>query len=134
MVDRRGVPLAVRCSAANVHDSRMLAALVDAVPPVRHGRGRPKRRPQKLHADKGYDYPACRAALRRRHITPRIARRGVESAERLGRWRWVVERTLSWLHRFRRLTVRYERRADLYQAFLTLACALICHRMLHQGF
>jgi IS5 family transposase len=82
----------------------------------------------KLHADKGYDYPRCRQALRRRGIIPRIARRGIESRERLGRHRWVVERTLSWLNRFRRLKVRYERRADIHQAFLALGCALICWR------
>ena len=56
---------------------------------------------------------------------PRIARRGVESSQRLGRHRWVVERTLAWLARFRRLTIRYERRADIHLAFTTLACALV---------
>jgi IS5 family transposase len=60
-----------------------------------------------------------------------IARRGIDSSERLGRFRWVVERTLSWLNRFRRLKVRYERRADLHQAFLSLACCLICWHALH---
>jgi transposase len=68
--------------------------------------------------------------LRRRGIIPRIARRGIESRERLGRYRWVVERTLSWLNRFRRLKVRYERRADIHQAFLLLGCALICWQRL----
>jgi IS5 family transposase len=126
VVDGGGVPLAVTQSAANVHDSKMLEATVDAIAPVKGPRGRPRKRPAKLHADKGYDYPRCRAALRRRHIVPRIARRGVESSERLGRHRWVVERTLAWLNRFRRLKVRYERRADIHQAFLGLGCALIC--------
>lgn len=81
-----------------------------------------------LSADKGYDHDECRALLRRRHIVPRIARRGVESSERLGRYRWGVERTLSWLNRFRRLKVRYERRADMHEAILHLGCALICWR------
>lgn len=117
-------------SAANVHDSRMLVATLDAVPPIRGQRGRPRRRPAKLHADKGYDYPRCRAACRQRGIRPRIARRGIESSERLGRHRWVVERTLAWLARFRRLSVRYERRADLHLAFTVLACSLICWRQL----
>ena len=80
----------------------------------------------KLHADKGYDFPRCRRMLRQRSIIPRIARRGIESSERLGRFRWIVERTLFWLNRFRRHKVRYERRADIHQAFLTLGCALIC--------
>ena len=120
-------------SAANVHDSKLLEAALDAVPALRlphGGRGRPRKRPAKLHADQGYDYPRCRAACRKRGIQPRIARRGVESSERLGRHRWVVERTLAWLNRFRRLTVRYERRADIHTAFLTLGCALICWRTL----
>ncbi len=119
-------------SPANRHDSKMLAATLDAVPPVRRGRGRPRRRPDKLHADKGYGHRSCRADCRRRGITPRIARRGVESSERLGRHRWRVERTLTWLNRFRRLTVRYERRADLHLALITLACALICLRQIRQ--
>ncbi|KAB7781861.1 Mobile element protein [Methylorubrum populi] len=105
----------------------MLAATLDAVPGVRTGRrGRPRRRPDKLHADKGYDHHRCRCECRARRITPRIARRGIESSERLGRYRWIVERTLAWLARFRRLAIRYERRADLHLAFTTLACALIC--------
>jgi IS5 family transposase len=111
--------------------------MVDAVPPVKGpgGRpGRPRKRPAKLHLDKGYDYPRCRRALRRRGITPRIARRGVEriarrgveSSRRLGRHRYVVERSLAWLVGYRRLQVRYERRADVLLGFLHLACALIC--------
>jgi transposase len=108
--------------------------LLDAVPPIRQPNRRRRKRPAKGHADKGYDYPRCRHALRRRHIQVRIARKGIDSSERLGRHRWVVERTLAWLNRFRRLTVRYERRADIHDAFLTLACALICFDSLQQGF
>jgi IS5 family transposase len=110
-----------------------LEPLVDAVPAIvgpRGRPGRPRRRPAKLHADKGYDYPSCRQALRRRGITPRIARRGVESSTRLGRQRWKVERSLAWLVANRRLTIRYERRGDILTAFLHLACALICARKL----
>ena len=66
--------------------------------------------------------------MRKRGITPRIARRGIESSEKPGRHRCVVERTLSWLNRFRRLKVRYERRDDIHQEFLDLGCALICWR------
>jgi len=125
VVDRTGIPLAARLTAANVHDSMVFEALLDAIPAIKGLWGRPRQRPAKLHADKGYDFPRCREALRRRHITGRIARRGIESSERLGRHRWVVERTLAWLNRFRRLTVRYERRADIHEAFLTLGCILI---------
>ena len=104
-----------------------------AVPPLRTPSGQRRRRPSKLHADKAYDIPRCRQTLRQRRITCRIARKGLDSSARLGQHRWVVERTLSWLNRFRRLTVRYERRADIHQAFLTLGCALICFRKLTTG-
>jgi IS5 family transposase len=135
VVDRTGLPLAITISGANVHDSRLLEETVDAIPQVRlphRQRGRPRKRPAKLHADKGYDYPRCRQALRSRSIVPRIARRGIDSSERLGRYRWVMERTLSWLNRSRRLKVRYERLADIHHAFLTLGCALICWQALHR--
>jgi transposase len=133
LVDATGLPLAVGLSAANLHDSQLLEPMVDAVPAVigpRGRPGRPRRRPAKLDADKGYDYSTCRKVLRRRGIAPRIARRGLESSSRLGRHRWKVERSLAWLLANRRLTVRYERRADLLTAFLHLACALICTRKL----
>jgi transposase len=133
VIDATGLPLAVELSAANTHDSQLLEPMVDAVPAIigpRGRPGRPRRRPAKLHGDKGDDDPTCRRMLRRRGITPRIARRGVESSQRLGRHRWKVERSLAWLLANRRLTVRYERRADILTAFLHLACALICTRRL----
>lgn len=112
----------------------MLEPLVDAVRPIRQCRGRPRKRPAKLHADKGYDFPRCRRALRRRGIGDRIARRGIESSDHLGRHRWVVERTLAWLAEFRRLAVRYEWRADIHQAFLTLACIMVCWKFIQRWF
>lgn len=126
VVDRQGIPLAIRISAANRHDSLMLEVILDSIEPIRRPRGRSRKRPEKLHADKGYDIPRCRKAVTKRGIKVRIARKGVESSEKLGRHRWVVERTLAWLAKFRRLKVRYERRADVHQAFLDLGCALIC--------
>ena len=116
-------------SAANVHDSKVLEEAVDAIGPIKRPRGRPgrpRKRPAKLHADKAYDFPRCREALRKRGMKARIARRGIDSSERLGRHRWVVERTLAWLARYRRLSVRYERRDDIHEAFLHLGCSLIC--------
>ena len=111
----------------------MLMPTLNAVPGVRaRHRGRPRRRPAKLHADKAYDHRRCRRECRARGITPRIARRGIESSARLGRHRWVVERTFASLARFRRLTIRYERRADLYLALTTLACAVICLRQIRR--
>jgi transposase len=121
-------------TAANVHDSTVFEELVDSVPPVKGKRGRPRKRPDKLHADKGYDYPRCRRFLGKRGIKVRIARRGLESSERLGCWRWVVERTFSWMASHRRLVVRYERQADIHEAFLQLACALTCFNRLQSRF
>jgi transposase len=125
LVDRRGTPLAVCLSGANVHDSQLFEPLLTAVVPVQGPCGRPRKRPKKLHADKGYDYRKCRQALHRRAIKVRIARRGKDSRERLGGHRWVVERTLAWFNQFRRLRIRYERRADIHLAFVVLGCALI---------
>jgi transposase len=135
VVERKGIPLAALLSAANVHDSRMLLEVVDAIEPVkRKQKGRPRKRPKKLHAAKAYDARPLRCALRQRGITPRIARKGIESSERLGRYRWVVERTGAWLNCFRRLRIRYERRDDIHQALLDLGCALICWNFLQHGF
>ncbi len=133
-MDRNGIPLAALISPANWHDSRMLEPLLDAVSPIRGLWGRPRKRPEKLHGDKGYDFDRCRHACRKRGITPRIARRGVESSEKLGRHRWVVERTLAWLARFRRLTIRHERRADILGAFHRLAAGPICLRFVERWF
>lgn len=113
-------------TGANRHDSAVFEELLDAVPPIKQPNGRRRKRPDKVHADKAYDIPRCRRALARRRIEVRIARKAVESSERLGRHRWVVERTLAWLTRYRRLTVRYDRREDIHQALLSLGCALIC--------
>lgn len=68
--------------------------------------------------------------LRSRGIIPRLARKGIESSEKLGRHRWVIERTVAWLFGYRRLIVRYERHAHLFCAFLTLAATLTCHKKL----
>lgn len=122
--------MVVTLTAANVHDSQEFTNLLDMLPRFRNKRGRVTWKPDKVHADKGYDYERCRFACIRRWIKPRIARRGIESSERLGRYRWVVERTISWFHRFRRLAVRYERRVDIHSAFLSLAMTLICYSFL----
>jgi transposase len=123
--DRQGLPLNVMVSAANVNDHIMVEGVVDGIVPVRQPVGRPRKRPGTLHGDKGYDYRSCRKALARRRIKARMARKGVESSTRLGRHRYVIERCLEWLTRFRRLARRYERNASHYTGFLRLACALI---------
>jgi IS5 family transposase len=107
-------------------------ALVDAIPAVRGLSGRPRSRPDKLHADKGYDFARCRRHLRKRGICPRIARRGIERNDRLGKHRWVVERTHAWLSAFGKLRIRFERRLDTHLALLTLACAVMCSRFVEE--
>ncbi|MGW4421725.1 IS5 family transposase [Streptosporangium sp. NPDC004631] len=130
ITERTGLPPSVAISAANVHDSLAVEPLARGIPPIRSRRGRRRRRPARLHGDKGYDYPGVRRFLRQRGITPRITRRGVESSRRLGRHRWVIERTIAWLNGYRRLHRRYERRADHFASFVALAAALICYRRL----
>ncbi|MFD3645175.1 IS5 family transposase [Streptomyces cyaneofuscatus] len=130
IVDRNGTPLAVTLTGGNRHDVTQLLPLVDAVPSIRGLRGRPRRKPRRLYADRGYDYDKYRRLLRKRGIKPMIARRGVAHGSGLGKVRWVVERTFAWLHQFKRLRTRYERRADLHQGLLELACSLICLRRL----
>ena len=87
-------------------------------------------KPQRLHADKAYDRADLRKWLRGKRIGVRIARKGIESSERLGRRRWVIERTMSWLSGYRRLSPRYERDPRNYLAFLGLAAALCCYKRL----
>jgi len=113
-------------TAANDHDVTQLLPLVDAVPKLRGKRGRPCFRPARVQGDRAYHSKPHAAELRRRNIQPVIAQRGTEHGSGLGTTRWVVERTISWLHQYRRLRVRYERRADIHEAFLTLGCILIC--------
>jgi transposase len=126
ITEARGVPLVAQLTAANVNDITQLDALVAALPAIRGRRGRPCRKPAALQGDRGYDSQPHRDRLRAQGIVAIFARRRTPHGSGLGVARWVVERTLAWLHRFRRLTVRYERRADVHEAFLTLGCALIC--------
>ena len=128
--DGQGIPLAVQLSGANRNDSQLALPLVDAIPPLQGERGRPRCRPDCVIGDRGYDAEAIRRGLRARRITAWLAKRNTEHGSGLGRWRWVIERTFAWLNQFRRLRVRYEKRADIHEAFLSLGCALICWHFL----
>ena len=132
--DAQGIPLSVQVTAANVHDSRQLQPLVLAIPALRGKIGRPRQRPEMVQGDRAYGSHAHHRWLRTLGITGRLARKGWPHGSGLGKTRWVVERTLSWLHQFRRLRIRYERTAEIHQAFLTLGCAIICHRALKNSF
>jgi transposase len=122
--------LAFTLTAGNRNDITQLLALLDAIKPVHGRRGRPRKRPDQVIADRGYDSDHHRRELRRRGITPRLARRETEHGSGLGVYRWVIERSFSWLHQFRRLRTRYERDPSMHEAFMHLACAIICWRRL----
>ena len=111
-----------------MNDVTQLVPLVDAIVPVRGKVGRPRQRPDATQGDRGYTSAQHARELRERGIEPVIPEWGASHGSGLGVTRWVVERTLSWLRQFRRLRVRYERRADIHEAFLTLGCILICWR------
>lgn len=130
ITDAEGVPFAVRLTGANRHDVTQLLPLVEAIPSIAGKVGRPRRKPDCVQADRGYDSEPHRQELRRKGIEPVLAKRRTGHGSGLGVFRWVVERTLSWLHQFRRLRVRYERRADIHEALLEIACIVICHNTL----
>jgi transposase len=130
IVEAHGIPLATILTGGNRNDVTQLPPLIEAVPPIRGKRGRPRRRPRHLYADRGYDHQAYRDWVRAGQITPRIARRGTEHGSGLGVYRWVAEGAIALLHWFRRLRIRWEIRDDIQQAFVTLGCAIICWRRL----
>ena len=117
-------------TAGNRNDVTQLLPLLDKVKPLHGRRGRPRKRPDQVIADRGYDHDKYRRERRRRGIKPTIARRGTEHGSGLGGYRWVIERSFSWLHQFRRLRTRYERDPQMHEAFMHLGCAIICWRRL----
>jgi transposase len=130
LVDATGIPLAWTLTGGNRNDITQLIPLVDRVPPVRGRVGRPRRRPDRVTADRAYDHRPQRRELRKRGIASEIARRQTEHGSGVGRYRWVVERTFAWLHPFKRLLVRYDRHHDIHEAFLAIGCCLVCYRRL----
>jgi transposase len=128
LTDAGGIPLVTAVSAANHHDSRYLFPLLIGLPD--HLRAKIA----SLYADRAYDCAAFRERLLAEGITPFLAKRGTAHGSGLGRHRWVVERTISWLHQFRRLRLRYERHGYLHRAFLSLAASLLAVRHLAPSF
>jgi transposase len=132
LTDGQGIPLAIQHTAANVHDSQMAMPLVQAIPPIKQPTGSPRKRPDTVLADRAYDAEAkIRRPLRQRGIRPLIAERNSEHGSGLGQFRYVVEAFFDWLFNWRRLRVRYEKRPDIHDAFLMLACAMICWKKIN---
>ncbi|KPC62514.1 transposase [Streptomyces chattanoogensis] len=127
--DANGLPLRVGLSAAITHDSQALKPMLSHFH-MGHESHAAGSKLQRLHADKACDVPHLRKWLWGKRIGVRIARKGIDSSERLGRRRWVIERTMSCLTGYRRLNHRYERHLGNYLAFLGLAAALCCYKRL----
>jgi transposase len=127
ITDGQGIPLAITHTGANRQDSNMAITLVDSIPPIKCPHGGRRKRPDKVQADRGYDFDKkIRQPLLDRGIEPVIARKNTEHGSGLGVHRWYVEATHSWLFLYGRLRVRYEKRDDIHQAFLIIGCILIC--------
>ena len=131
LTEAKGVPVGLAVDGANRHDMKLFRATVDSVP-VERPAPTPEQ-PQGLCLDKGYDFDEVRQSLQEFGFTAHILARG-EEARAIKREagfkarRWVVERTHSWMNRFRRILIRWDKHADNYIAFLHFACALIALR------
>lgn len=134
ITDGNGIPLTSSVTGANVPDIKELAPRFHALPAVAGTVGHPKRKPEAMMGDRGYDSEPHREGLRQIGVEPLLAEKNTENGSGLGVFRWVVERTLGWIHQNRRLRIRYERRPDIHQAFLTIACIKICASFLFDGF
>lgn len=130
LVDQNGVPLAIRTAGANESDHQQIIPLVLQFPKVGGKPGRPRELPEELYADRGYDSEGTRWILRWLGIEPKIAKRKTPHGSGLGKVRWVVERTISWVKGLRRMRVRYDRLGVIRDAWTTLAASVICFRIL----
>lgn len=134
-MEGNGGPLGVAIAGANVHDTKLLAATLDAIvlaPP-----SPTEEQPQHLCLDKGYDNPTGRRTVEDYGYIGHIRRIGEEKLDELGEKRhparrWVVERTLAWLSKFRSVLTRYEGKADNYGGLVKFACILIWTRIWHR--
>jgi transposase len=130
LTDGQGVPLVIETIPANTPDANQAVPSVDAVPLIAGQPGRPRSRPDRAMGDRGFDDDEEREEWRARGIDPELAERRTPHGSGRGVFRWVVERTISWFHQFRRLRVRYDRRDEIHQGLCDLAEVLITFRFL----
>ena len=131
LTDRRGTPLVLRSAPAHSSDHHEILPTVAAYPSIGGQPGRPRRSPDLLFADAGYDSQATREALSARGIDSAIRYRNRPLGSHLGRYRWPVERTFSWIKGLRRMRIRFDRHPTIIDAWLHLTLAAICFRILH---
>jgi transposase len=128
MTDAQGIPLSATVTAANVNEVTQALRVLVTMPTV-GGKPGPKRQiTEQLLGDRGYDSEPLRQILRWLGIHPMLAARNTDHGSGLGVYRWFVERTISWLHSFGRLRRRLDRLTEIQDAFLQLACDIICLR------
>ena len=132
LVDARGTPLAMQTAAAIVSDHRQILSTVVRYSQIGGTRGRPRNHPAKLYADAGYDSNATRELPLVMGIEPIIRRCSTPHGSHLGKVRWVVERTISWIKGLRRMRIRYDRHPTIIDAWNHLALAAVCFRILCQ--
>ena len=135
IVEADGGPLGVVLAGANVHDTKLLAATIDAI--VVDRPEPTKQSPQHLCLDKGYDNPTGHAAVAKKQYRPHIRRIGEEKLDEKKRKRhparrWVVERTLGWMSKCRAILVRYAKKSSNYLGIIQLACAFLWYRRQHR--
>lgn len=138
-VDGSGIPLNLLTESANISEFKLALKTVDGIS-VATRPLHPKKRPDMLVADKGYDAGWLRRAFTKRTIRSYIPKRRKKGQSEEPNYnkaiqsyyatRWIVERTNAWLQNYRRVTVRWDRFSDSYEAFIELACILICLRRL----
>lgn len=133
LVDRDGVPLVLHAAPANSSDHREILPAVLDFPEVGGKPGRPRTHPKRLYGDAGFDCEATRTLLHWLGIEPHIRRCREEHGSHLGRIRWVVERTISWIKGLRRMRVRYDRSATTIDAWTSIAAAVVCLHILMEG-
>jgi transposase len=134
LVDGKGTALAVRITGANRNESLEAMNLVDDMPPIRGRRGRPRRKPKALYGDRQYGTPRNQEGLKEREIEDHLARQRTPHGSGLGKIRWVVESTLSWVGQARRLKIRYDKLPAMHRAFHFLQLARICCKVLQRDF
>jgi transposase len=131
LTDAQGIPLTATVTAANVNEVTQVFQVLSDMPPVGGKPGPPRAKPEHLQGDRGYDSEPVRQLLRWLGITPVLAERHTGHGSGLGVFRWFIERTIAWLHAFGRLRRRLDRLTEVQEAFLRLACSLICRRFLN---